>query len=56
VRIVKHVQRPRHDLPAPAIWALRPVMRFSNSRDAYVLRGIGHRVGPVVRRRTRVRH
>jgi len=28
---------------------LWPVMRYSNSRNAYVLRGVGRRVGPVLR-------
>jgi len=30
---------------------LRPLLRYSAGRDAYVLRGIGRRVGPVLRRR-----
>jgi hypothetical protein len=28
---------------------LTPVMRYSTSRDAYVLRGVGRRIGPVLR-------
>jgi hypothetical protein len=37
---------------------LRPALRFSLTRDAYVLRGIGNSVGPVLRpdRRRRSRH
>jgi hypothetical protein len=27
---------------------LKPVMRYSFSRDAYILRGVGDRVGPVL--------
>lgn len=29
--------------------ALRPALRYSFARDAYVLRGIGRRTGPVLR-------
>jgi len=29
---------------------MRPLLRYSDSRDAYVLRRVGHRVGPVLRR------
>jgi hypothetical protein len=29
--------------------ALRPMFRYSAMRDAYVLRGVGRRVGPVLR-------
>jgi hypothetical protein len=28
---------------------LRPVLRYSSSREAYVLRGVGREVGPVLR-------
>jgi len=28
---------------------MRPVLRYSVSRDAYVLRGVGRHVGPVLR-------
>jgi hypothetical protein len=28
---------------------LRPALRYSTSRDAYVLRGVGRQVGPVLR-------
>jgi hypothetical protein len=28
---------------------LEPVLRYSSSRDAYVLRGVGHHRGPVLR-------
>jgi hypothetical protein len=38
--------------------AFRPVLRYSITRDAFVLRGIGGSVGPVLRpdRRARRRH
>lgn len=32
-----------------ALRLLRPLLRFSTARDAYVLRGVGRRVGPVLR-------
>ena len=28
---------------------MRPVLRYSRTRDAYVLRGVGRRLGPVLR-------
>lgn len=28
---------------------MKPALRYSVSRDAYVLRGVGHRYGPVLR-------
>jgi hypothetical protein len=28
---------------------LSPLLRYSYSRDAYILRGVGRRVGPVLR-------
>jgi hypothetical protein len=28
---------------------LRPVLRYSHMRDAYVLRGVGSSIGPVLR-------
>jgi hypothetical protein len=34
----------------PAVlWVLRPVFRYSETREAYVLRVIGNRRGPVLR-------
>ena len=38
-----------------ALVALRPVLRYSPTRDAYVLRFIGRRLGPVLRRDRRRR-
>ena len=34
---------------------LRPVLRYSYSRDAFVLRGVGRSVGPVLRANRRMR-
>jgi hypothetical protein len=43
--------RPRHEVSAAALKAVTPAFRYSPSRDAYVLRFVGNRVGPVLRRR-----
>ncbi|MFL5825875.1 MAG: hypothetical protein ACJ76V_05070 [Thermoleophilaceae bacterium] len=44
-------QRPRHYVRRPFIQVARVAFRYSRTRDAYVLRGIGGRVGPVLKRR-----
>ena len=41
--------RPRHEVPRPARPLLRPFFRYSYSRDAWVLLGVGSRRGPVIR-------
>jgi hypothetical protein len=46
---VRSVPRQRHYLSATAITFCRPVMSFDLPRDAYVLRVVGRRVGPVLR-------
>ncbi len=43
--------RPRRELHPLVFGAVRPLFRFSYSRDAWVLIGVGETVGPVVRRR-----
>jgi hypothetical protein len=43
--------RPRHEAPALVIAVMRPFMRYSYHRDAFVLRGVGNRYGPVLVRR-----
>jgi hypothetical protein len=43
--------RTRHEAPAPLIAMVRPFMRYSSHRDAFVLRGVGNRFGPVIVRR-----
>jgi hypothetical protein len=40
--------RNRRVVTRRVINALRPVLRFSKGRNAYVLRGIGNRYGPVL--------
>lgn len=42
-------QRPRKYLAAHWLGALRPLLRYSATRDAYVLRLVGSRRGPVLR-------
>ena len=42
--------RPRRELHPVILFLLRTFLRYSASRDAYVLRAIGHRWGPVLRR------
>ena len=43
-------RRRRHVSPA-VFTAMSPLFRYSVSRDAYVLRGVGRRRGPVLRLR-----
>jgi hypothetical protein len=42
-------QRPRRYIAGPWFLALKPVLRYSATRDAFVLRGIGNSRGPVLR-------
>jgi hypothetical protein len=46
--------RPRREV-APVITRVLPLLgfRYSRARDAYVLRGVGRRVGPVLASRDR---
>lgn len=50
-------QRPRHYVVRPWLSMLKPVLRYSTTRDAYVLRAVGNTTGPVLRvdRRSRSR-
>lgn len=41
--------RPRRYVSGTALSALRPMLRYSRTRDAYVLRLVGARRGPVLR-------
>ena len=47
---MRTTHRPRHEVPGVVVALLRPVVRYSVSRDAYILRGVGRRFGPVLRR------
>src|SRR5919198_1377285 len=40
--------RPRRRVPGPVLALLKPLFRYDYLRDAYVLRAIGNRVGPVL--------
>jgi hypothetical protein len=46
---MRTVKRPRRYVARHWLLLLRPAVRYSASRDAYVLRGVGRRVGPVLR-------
>ena len=50
---MRTVQRPRRFLGARRLFMLAPFFRYSYGRDAYVLRVVGDRVGPVLRRERR---
>jgi hypothetical protein len=46
---VRSVPRTRHYVSPGALTLCRPVLAFDYAREAYVLRGIGDRMGPVLR-------
>ncbi len=46
---MRAVRRPRRYVARHWLMLLRPVLRFSTTRDAYVLRFIGGDFGPVLR-------
>ena len=46
---MRTVKRPRHYVDRQWIELGRPILRYSASRDAYVLRVVGRSWGPVVR-------
>jgi hypothetical protein len=46
---MRTIRRPRHYIARHWFVLLRPVLRYSRSRDAYLLRGIGVKTGPVLR-------
>jgi hypothetical protein len=52
---VRTVRRPRRFVDQRWLALLSPVFRYSNSRDAFLLRGIGGSVGPVLRPDRRLR-
>lgn len=56
---MRTVHRPRRYVAQRWISLMRPVLRHSSARDAYVLRAVGRDVGPVLRvdrRRARAHH
>lgn len=46
---MRTVMRPRRYVATTWLTLAQPLFRYSASRDAYVLRGIGRRYGPVLR-------
>jgi hypothetical protein len=50
---LRTVQRPRRYVAVRWLALLAPFFRYSYGRDAYVLRLVGDRVGPVLRRERR---
>jgi hypothetical protein len=46
---VEAQKRPRRHVGTALLTLVRPLFRFSRSRDAYVLRLVGDRRGPVLR-------
>jgi hypothetical protein len=46
---VRTVPRTRHYVSPGALTLCRPLLSFDYTREAYVLRGIGPRIGPVLR-------
>ncbi len=50
---VRDTPRPRRYVRRSLLIILRPVLRHSVTRDAYVLRGVGQRAGPVLRENRR---
>ncbi len=48
-----HAPRPRRYVPQLTLMLVRPLFRYSPSRDAHVLRVIGNSRGPVLRQERR---
>ena len=46
---MRSVPRTRHYVSPGALTLCRPVLAFDYAREAYILRGVGDRVGPVLR-------
>lgn len=47
--VMRTVPRTRHYVSPGALTLCRPLLSFDYAREAYVLRGIGARIGPVLR-------
>jgi hypothetical protein len=47
---MRTAHRPRRYLSSPTLVVSRPFFRYSVTRDAYVLRFVGNKRGPVLRR------
>ena len=48
-KALRSVERPRRYVASHWLVVLRPLLRHSFTRDAFVLRGVGGSVGPVLR-------
>jgi hypothetical protein len=46
---MRTVQRPRRYVPERWLVLMRPFLRYSGSRQAFVLRVVGRQIGPVLR-------
>jgi len=46
---MRTVRRPRRYVAGHWLALMRPLLRYSHSRDAYILRLVGSRRGPVLR-------
>jgi len=46
---MRKVKRPRRYVAHHWLVLLSPLFRYSHARDAYVLRGVGGTIGPVLR-------
>jgi hypothetical protein len=53
---VRTVRRPRRYIARHWLVMMKPLLRYSSSRDAFVLRGVGNTAGPVLRVDRRARH
>jgi hypothetical protein len=51
---MRAIRRPRHYVSRHLLVLLRPLFAYNYSRDAYILRGVGRKVGPVLVRDRRV--
>jgi hypothetical protein len=49
-----HTPRPRREVGSVTLTMLRPLFRYSPMRDAYIVRGVGKSVGPVLVERPRM--
>jgi hypothetical protein len=47
------IQRARRYVSPVTLTAMRPMLRYSSTRDAFVLRMVGNHRGPVLRRERR---
>jgi hypothetical protein len=46
---MRNVRRQRHYVGRHWLVMMKPVLRYSHTREAFVLRGVGSSVGPVLR-------